>query len=78
MGFLAAGDRSTFSHTMRRSKACALQLCPPDVPKLLCSVTLSLMRNFGLIGGTSRALGALSAALAKLTAGDSRSVEQRQ
>jgi hypothetical protein len=31
------------------------------------------MRNFGLIGGTSRALGALSAALAKLATGGPRS-----
>lgn len=30
------------------------------------SVGLSLMRSFGLMGGASRALGALSAAVAKL------------
>jgi hypothetical protein len=35
-------------------------------------VTLSLMRNFGLIGGTSRALGALSAAVSKLATGSTR------
>ena len=30
------------------------------------SVTLSLVRSFGLAGGTARALGAISAAVAKL------------
>ncbi|KAL4858517.1 Vacuolar protein sorting-associated protein 13C [Chlorella vulgaris] len=40
-------------------------------------VTLSLMRNFGLMGGTSRALGALSAAVSKLaTGGKSAAAEQ--
>ena len=49
-------------------------LCPTSLPPtlLLRSVTLSLMRNFGLIGGTSRALGALSAAVSKLAAGSKR------
>ncbi|KAL4443584.1 hypothetical protein ABPG75_011321 [Micractinium tetrahymenae] len=44
-------------------------------------VGLSLMRSFGLVGGTSRALGALSAAVAKLagpSASASRAREQQE
>lgn len=44
----------------------------PHAAPMPCSVMLSLMRNFGLIGGTSRALSAMSAALAKLASGKAR------
>lgn len=60
---------SNASWLLMRATVHLCQSCPHFAARSPCSVALSLMRNFGLIGGTSRALGALSAALAKLAAG---------